>query len=131
MSRYHPSWDITPILEAAAHGRDFALVGGGSVLTTTPVWSDESLDLMNEYYVLNLEYGEDSFLEKFERQLEGAPPVAKQLAAENERVQRLFDEHRAKQAASTQSAPPQTRSATTLRSTCDIWGMGLGPVCGC
>lgn len=82
MSRYHPTWDINPVLEAASHWRDTALVAPGSIFTNTSVWSDENLGLMDRHYVQNLEDGEGSFLEKFKHQLGNAPATAKQLAAE-------------------------------------------------
>ncbi len=82
MSRYHPKWEIGPVLEAAEHWRDRALLGQGSVLGEGSIWSDENIAAMNRYYVENLDEGEGNFMTKFERQLEAAPAGARQLAAE-------------------------------------------------
>ena len=82
MPRYHPAWDITPVLNAAEHWRDQALLGGGSVFGSGSIWSDEHVEAMNRYYVENPDEGEGNFMTKFEHQIEAASAGAKQLAAE-------------------------------------------------
>lgn len=82
MSRYHPVWDIKPVLKAAEHWRDQALLGGGSVFDVGTIWSDDNIDGMNRFYVENLDEGEGNFITKFENQIESAPAEVKQLAAE-------------------------------------------------
>jgi len=82
MSRYHPDWDINPILSAVERWRDEALLGQQAVLGTGSIWSDENIAAMNTYYVENLDEGEGNFITKFEHQIEEAPAQTKQLAAE-------------------------------------------------
>ena len=82
MSRYCGEVNPEPILEAANHWRDQALIGGGSVFAAKSLWSLESLDLLDRYFVKRPDPGDAKFLKKLEQQLEPTPPRAKQLAAE-------------------------------------------------
>jgi 5-methylcytosine-specific restriction protein B len=82
MSRYHPRYDISPILEAATHWRDAALLGAKSVFTQEAIWTDENIAQFRKFYVENLDLGEGNFMTKFERQLQDAPPPVKKLPAE-------------------------------------------------
>ena len=77
MSRYHPVWDIEPVLKAAEQWRDNALLGGGSVFDAGPIWSDENIEGMNRFYVENLDEGDGNFITKFEHQIEDAPAQTK------------------------------------------------------
>ena len=71
-----------PILRAAARWRDRCLRKDGSVFTEKSLWTSENVRYLVRYYADNLEEGEESFLEKLEKQLAPAPGSAKQLAAE-------------------------------------------------
>lgn len=82
MSRYHPVWNIEPVLKAAEHWRDQALLAGGSVFDAGAIWSDENIEGMDRYYVQNLDEGDGNFITKFENQLEDASLEVKKLAAE-------------------------------------------------
>ncbi|MEC4599668.1 MrcB family domain-containing protein [Burkholderia vietnamiensis] len=82
MSRYCGDDDPKSILEAAVHWRDVALLGNRSILTNQPLWTSPVLDLLNEHFVRNPDFGDGKFLEKLESQLAPAPNSAKQLAAE-------------------------------------------------
>ena len=82
MSRYHPAWNVEPVLMAAEHWRENSLRGGNSVFGVGHIWSDSNIDAMNRFYVENLDEGEGNFMSKMEAQLEQAPSDAKKLAAE-------------------------------------------------
>lgn len=82
MSRYCGDDDSKSILEAAAHWRDVALVGGGSVLTSKQLWTSSALELLDEYFVRRPDLGEGKFLEKLKHQLAPVESDAKQLVAE-------------------------------------------------
>ena len=82
MSRYHPAWNVEPVLMAAEHWRDNSLLGGKSVFGAGHIWSDSNIDAMNRFYVENLDEGEGNFISKMKGQLEQAPSDAKKLAAE-------------------------------------------------
>lgn len=82
MSRYCGEMDTTPILNAAKHWRDVALLGEGSILGDKKLWTVENLDALDRHFVRNLDETDRGFLEKLERQLAPTQPGAKQLAAE-------------------------------------------------
>ncbi len=82
MSKYHPDWDIEPILEAAADWKEIALLGSGSILTNENLWTDEHLDELEKFYVENLDEGEGNFMSKLESQIQPTSPEAKKLMAE-------------------------------------------------
>lgn len=82
MSRYHPRWDISPILAAAEHWKDQALLAHRSVFVDEAIWTDENIASLNRYYVENLDEGDENFMTKFAGQMADAPKPAKQLAAE-------------------------------------------------
>ncbi|MSQ21505.1 MAG: hypothetical protein EXR39_18685 [Betaproteobacteria bacterium] len=82
MSRFCGDKNSRPILEAAAHWRDVALLGGGSVFTDQSLWTLGGLRAMEKYFVNNLDTGAGNFLEKLEEQLAPAAPEVKRLAAE-------------------------------------------------
>jgi 5-methylcytosine-specific restriction protein B len=82
MSRYCGDDDPKSILEAAAHWREVALLGNGSVLTSKLLWTPSSLELLDEHFVRSPDFGDGKFLEKLQHQLAPAEPAAKQLAAE-------------------------------------------------
>lgn len=82
MSCYCGVKDISQILRAAAHWRDNAMVGEGSVFSSRRVWTVENINALERYFVKNLDEGEGAFLEKLKQQLAPADVGAKQLAAE-------------------------------------------------
>jgi hypothetical protein len=89
MSRYCGEHNVAPILDAAAHWRDVALARDGSVFTEGPIWTTESLEALERYFVKNLDEGQGSFLEKLYSQLMPTEPHVKRLAAEMQWVMLL------------------------------------------
>jgi len=79
MTRWHRSPEV---LDAARRWRDRCLLADGSVLSELRLWTLENLGYLERHFVLNLDTGTGTFLEKLEEQLRPAPPGAKQLAAE-------------------------------------------------
>ncbi len=60
-----------------------ALESDGSLFTPgTSIWSAENIEDLYERFVGNPDESSDSFEDKFRRQLDGAPPETRQLAAE-------------------------------------------------
>src|SRR5882724_3724809 len=82
MSRYCGEVNTDPILGAAAHWREQALLGGGSMLGAERIWNTEALDALDKYFVRNLNDSERNVWDKLKDQLAPAPAVAKQLASE-------------------------------------------------
>jgi 5-methylcytosine-specific restriction protein B len=82
MSRYCGDVDTSEILAAAAHWRDTALLGDGSVFTEKKLWTQSSLATLDQYYVQQPDQGEGTFHEKLQQQLAPAGVEAIQLAAE-------------------------------------------------
>ena len=82
MSRYCGETDTAPILNAASHWRDVALLGEGSVFADKRLWTVENLEALDRHFVQNLDEGDRGFMEKLQDQLSPTPPGAKQLAAE-------------------------------------------------
>ena len=79
-----------PVLRAAARWRDRCLLDEGSVLTEKRLWTSENVTQLVTHFAENLDEGEGGFLARLERQLDPAPPGAKQLAAEMLWVMYLF-----------------------------------------
>jgi 5-methylcytosine-specific restriction enzyme B len=82
MSRYCGDDDPKWILEAAAHWRDAALLGAGSVLTSKQLWTSSSLEMLDQYFVRKPDLGDGKFIEKLNHQLAPVTSAAKQLVAE-------------------------------------------------
>lgn len=82
MSRFCAEVDPNPIFSAAAHWRDAALLGGGSVLTDKELWTDAALTALEQFYVQRPDEGEGKFLEKLKIQLAPSGAETIQLAAE-------------------------------------------------
>lgn len=82
MSRYCGEMNSKPILDAAQHWRDQALLGEGSVFTAKKIWTVPLLEALDQYFVQRPDLGDAKFLKKLEQQLEPTDPAAKQLAAE-------------------------------------------------
>jgi 5-methylcytosine-specific restriction protein B len=82
MSRFHPKWDIEPILAAADYWKDIALLGDGSVFTPDHLWTDDNLNELQKHYVENLDEGEGDFFTKLKGQIGPTTAPAKQLMAE-------------------------------------------------
>lgn len=82
MGRYCGDDDSKSILEAAAHWRDAALLGSGSVLTSKHLWTSSALELLDKYFVRRPDLGDGKYLEKLKQQLAPVEDAAKQLVAE-------------------------------------------------
>ncbi len=82
MSRYCGDDDPKLILEAAAHWREAALLGKGSVFTTKQLWTSSALNSLDEYFIKRPELGDGKFLEKLTKQLAPTDAAVKQLVAE-------------------------------------------------
>src|SRR4051812_22644861 len=82
MSRYCGGLDTVPILNAAIHWRDVALLGEGSIFSNKKVWTANALQELDLHFVQNLDDGDRGFMEKLKEQLGPTSPAAKQLAAE-------------------------------------------------
>ena len=79
-----------PILQAAEQWKQRCLLGGGSVFSTEQLWTPDNFQLLNHFYVKQLDEGEDRFEVKLRRQLDSAPPESKRLWAEMAWVYFLF-----------------------------------------
>ena len=53
MSRYCGEVNSAPILRAAEHWRDVALLEDGSVLSDKPLWTQAGIAALNTYFVGN------------------------------------------------------------------------------
>jgi MoxR-like ATPase len=82
MSRYCAERNTGPILNAAAHWRDVALLNDGSVFSDKTLWTVQNLEALEQYFVKNLNEGDGNFKEKLHQQLEQTGPAVKQLCAE-------------------------------------------------
>lgn len=82
MSRYCGEVNSAPILRAAEHWRDVALLEDGSVLSDKPLWTQAGIAALNTYFVGNPDPNGRNFIEKLREQLAPTGPEVKQLAAE-------------------------------------------------
>jgi len=82
MSRYCGEMSVEPVLSAAAHWRNVAMLREGSVFSEKTLWTVRNLEALDRHFVQNLDEGDRGFIEKLEAQLAPAGPAAKQLAAE-------------------------------------------------
>jgi MoxR-like ATPase len=82
MARYCGTNNSEPILRAAEHWREKALLAEGSVFSARSLWRDSYLSSLQEHFVDHPDTGEGNFLEKLEEQLSGTPAEVKQLTAE-------------------------------------------------
>lgn len=82
MSRYCGEINTGPILNAASHWRDAALLGGGSVFSDKSLWNADNFDALRRYFIEQPDLGEGTFMVKLREQLAPTPAAAKQLAAE-------------------------------------------------
>lgn len=82
MSRYCGDRNTKPILDAARHWRDHALLNGGSVFTDRRLWIPSSIAALDTHFVQRPSVASEKFLTKFERQLEPVDAASKQLASE-------------------------------------------------
>jgi 5-methylcytosine-specific restriction protein B len=69
MSRYCGEKNSKPVLEAAQHWRDQALLGEGSVFTARKLWTVPLLEALDQYFVQRPDLGDAKFLKKLEQQL--------------------------------------------------------------
>jgi 5-methylcytosine-specific restriction protein B len=82
MSRYHPDWDISVLLAAAARWRDTCLVGDGSVFSDAPLWTQANVAAVRKAFVENAQEGDEDFFEKLRVQVGSAGGQTVQLMAE-------------------------------------------------
>jgi 5-methylcytosine-specific restriction enzyme B len=82
MSRYCGDRDPEQKVSAAIAWRDKCLLGDGSMLSDTSLWTKQSLDQLDQYFSRNLDEGEGDFFEKLEAQLRPSAAATKKLAAE-------------------------------------------------
>lgn len=83
MSRYHPKWNATPILEAAAGWAERCLLADGSVFAEgTALWTPGNLDELDGAFTQSLDEGEGTFFEKLQRQMMAPAPPGRKLMAE-------------------------------------------------
>jgi MoxR-like ATPase len=82
MSRYCGEVNSAPILRAAEHWRDVALLDDGSVFGDKPLWTQAGIAALNTYFVENPDPNGRNFIEKLREQLAPTEPEVKQLAAE-------------------------------------------------
>ena len=81
MARYC-SHDVEAVLDAAAQWRNNCLIEDGSVFTSEHIWVAEGAQELYEYFTLNEDTGDKSFMNKLEGQLRPSKPTTKKLAAE-------------------------------------------------
>lgn len=77
-----PTPDASLVYDAVATWKDRCLVGGGSILSDEPLWRTATFDHLVRHLIEAPDEGQDSFLEKLEKQLADAPPEAPRLTAE-------------------------------------------------
>lgn len=82
MSRYCGTNNADKILFAAEHWRDKAFLSDGSVFSDQQLWTLEGMESLEAHFINNPDEGQGSYWEKLRHQLEGTPPVVRQLAAE-------------------------------------------------
>jgi 5-methylcytosine-specific restriction protein B len=90
MSRYNPSRNIAPILDATQQWIQRCLIQQRSLFTDRYRWRIEDLALVRSAFTDNPDASDASFIEKLEGQLASAPPATKQLMAELLWVLMLF-----------------------------------------
>jgi hypothetical protein len=82
MSRYCAEHNTKPILTASEIWKERCLVKQLSVFTEHPLWINEHVAELEQYFVNNLDEGEGDFFDKLGAQLYPTSPGAKQLTAE-------------------------------------------------
>ena len=82
MARYISQRDVTPILDAAQTWATKCFVGDGSLFSGESLWRAELIGELIARFVDNPDLGTESFLEKLQKQLLGAPPQGIRLMAE-------------------------------------------------
>ena len=83
MARQITHHDLTPLMSAARQWMDRCLVDDQSLfMPSRSLWTTANADELKRFFVDQPDSSNDDFLVKLERQLAGASPSAKQLAAE-------------------------------------------------
>ena len=92
MSRFNPHQSYSnAVYDAAETWRDRCLVGDSSILATGQAfWKAEFFDELDQSFIQRPDTSRATFLEKLERQLEGASDEAIRLMAEVNWVVTLF-----------------------------------------
>jgi 5-methylcytosine-specific restriction protein B len=73
---------LPAILAAADQWKRDCLLGNGSLLSSSQLWTIPNLASLDEHFVQHPLLGNETFLEKLRKQLEPAPAPVKQLGAE-------------------------------------------------
>jgi 5-methylcytosine-specific restriction enzyme B len=81
MPTVHPH-DISEVLAASKRWKEKCLLTDGSVFIGQPLWTQRAFEAIQEFVVGEPEAGEDSFLEKLQRQTRNAPGDLKKLLSE-------------------------------------------------
>lgn len=74
MTRYISERDVTPILDAAQNWATKCFVGDGSLFSGESLWRAELIGELVARFVDNPVLGNESFLERLQKQLLEAPP---------------------------------------------------------
>ena len=82
MARYISESDVTPILDAAQSWATECFVGDRSLFSGESLWRAELIGELVTRFVDNPDLGNESFLEKLQKQLLEAPPKSIRLMAE-------------------------------------------------
>lgn len=90
MSRQAPQRDFSPIIAAAQQWINKAVINDGSVLSAESLWTLENARELDRAFVQRPETGDDSFLNKLDRQLSDATPTSIRLMAEMVWITLLF-----------------------------------------
>lgn len=90
MSKYHPEWDIQPVLGAAREWIDRCLIKQGSLFGNRALWTPEVLAQAREALGDEPDSSAGSFYDKLEAQMRRASPECRRLVAEMLWVLMLF-----------------------------------------
>ena len=114
MSRYCGGINSAPILAAAEHWREAALLTDGSVFSDKPLWTLAGLESLETHFIQNPDEGQDSYWEKLRHQLEVTSPAVKQLASEMNWLMLL--------------CPSNIMAASKRQTISEVWGWSGEPV---
>lgn len=74
--------DLKPLLDAAQKWIHDCLIDDGSLFSSEPLWTPTLIQEAKKAFVDNPDVGEDTFLEKLQKQMQSASPTARRLMAE-------------------------------------------------
>ena len=82
MAKQAPDGDFTNIIGAARLWVDNCLVGDGSALGDSDIWTSANVARLKTAFIDHPDLGDDDFLTKLHGQLSDEPPAVRHLAAE-------------------------------------------------